>query len=63
MWPEAAQRIANSAYLTREAKGKGQIILFADRPSFRGATLGTNRLLLNAIVYGPGLGTQNNIMP
>ncbi|NMP30094.1 peptidase [Thalassotalea sp. M1531] len=58
LWPEAAQRITNAAYLTREAKGKGQIILFAGEPNFRGASKGTARLLLNAIVYGPGLGTQ-----
>jgi len=58
LWPEASQRIANSAYLTREAKGNGQIILFASQPNFRGSTKATNRLLLNALVYGPGLGTR-----
>ncbi|WP_394176804.1 M14 family metallopeptidase [Thalassotalea litorea] len=58
LWPEAAQRIANSAYLTRERKGNGQVILFANSPNFRGATKGTARLLLNAMVYGPGLGSR-----
>ena len=58
VWPEASQRIANSAYLTRERVGNGQVILFSGEPNFRGATLGTNRLWLNAIVYGPGLGTR-----
>ena len=29
VWPEASQRIANSAYLTREKIGKGQVILFS----------------------------------
>ncbi len=62
LWPEAAQRIANSAYLTRESLGRGQIIMFSGEPIFRGATLGTNRLLLNAIVYGPGMGTRPNIV-
>ncbi len=62
LWPEAAQRIANSAFLTRERKGLGQIIMFSGEPIFRGATLGTNRLLLNAIVYGPGMGTRLNIV-
>lgn len=57
LWPEAAQRMLNAAHTTREALGKGQIILFATSPNFRGSTLGTNRMLLNAIVYGPGLGT------
>ena len=58
LWPEANQRLANSAYLTREQKGRGQIILFASQPTFRGSTYATRRLLLNALVYGPGLGTQ-----
>lgn len=61
LWPEASQRLANSAYLTRERKGKGQIILFAGQPSFRGSTMASNRLLLNALVYGSGLGTQKVI--
>ena len=63
VWPEASQRIANSAYLTRERYGKGQIILFAGEPNFRGSSLGTNRLWLNAVVYGSGLGTSSEINP
>ena len=58
VWPEAAQRISNAAYLTRDRKGNGQVIMFANSPNFRGATKGTARLLLNAIVFGPGLGTN-----
>jgi hypothetical protein len=63
LWPEAAQRIANSAYVTRESIGRGQVILFAASPVVRGATLGTSRILENAIVYGPGLGTRTVIIP
>ncbi|WP_082971734.1 M14 family metallopeptidase [Rheinheimera sp. SA_1] len=58
LWPEAAQRVTNTAYLTRESKGNGQIIMFAGQPVVRGGTKGTERLLLNAIVYGPGLGAE-----
>ena len=61
LWPEAAQRIANSAYLTHEKAGSGQIILFSGQPNFRGAARGTNRLLLNAVVYGAGLGSRPKI--
>jgi hypothetical protein len=61
VWPEAAQRMVNSSYLTRESIGKGQLIMFSGQPNFRGAARGTNRLLLNAIVYGAGFGTQANI--
>jgi hypothetical protein len=63
LWPEAGQRIANSAYLTQESRGHGQIILFAAQPVFRGSTLGTSRLLLNAMVFGPGLGTRAIVTP
>ena len=61
VWPEDAQRIANSAYVTRERLGSGQVILFSGEPNFRGSTLGTNRLWLNAVVYGAGLGTSKKI--
>jgi hypothetical protein len=58
LWPEAAGRLAHTAYVTREGLGRGQVILFLDEPGFRDWTLGTRRLLLNAVLYGPGLGTD-----
>jgi hypothetical protein len=58
LWPEAAARLAHTAYATREGVGRGQVILFVSPPEFRGWTLATRRLLLNAILYGPGLGTR-----
>ena len=58
LWPEAAHRIANSAYVTRERVGAGQVILFASNPVFRGASLGTERIFTNALIYGPGMGTR-----
>ncbi len=63
LWPEASHRLANSAYVTREKVGQGQVILFASPPAFRGAALGTTRLLANALIYGPGLGTQQPVKP
>lgn len=63
LWPEAADRIANSSYVTREGVGNGQIILFASSPTTRAATLGSQRVLSNAIVYGPGLGARATIRP
>ncbi|WP_298632580.1 M14 family metallopeptidase [uncultured Umboniibacter sp.] len=62
LWPEAAQRIVNTGYLVREQVGSGQIIMFANEANFRGAALGTQRLLLNAIVLGPGMGTEPRIL-
>ena len=58
LWPEAAGRLAHTAYVTREGIGRGQAILFLNEPEFRGWTLGTRRLLTNAVLYGPGLGTS-----
>ena len=63
LWPEAAERLANSAYLTRESLGNGQIILFAADPNFRAATLGSTRLFTNAAIYGPGAGANQPIKP
>jgi hypothetical protein len=58
LWPEARDRLALGAYVTVESVGAGQVILFADDPVFRGYFLGTARLFGNAVVYGPGLGTD-----
>jgi len=58
LWPEARERMANSAYATIESVGNGQIILFAVDPSFRMWMPLTQRMLLNAVLLGPGLGTS-----
>ncbi len=63
LWPEAAGRIAHSAYVTRERIGSGQVILFASSPTFRAGALGTARIFANALVYGPGLGASQPIEP
>ena len=61
LWPEAAGRIARTAWLTREGRGRGQLILFATDPCFRGYFWGTERLFLNAVLLGPGLGTRQRL--
>lgn len=57
LWPEAAGRIAMTAYATRERLGRGQAILFLDHPARRGWMRGTQRLFANAVMFGPGMGT------
>jgi len=52
VWPEAAGYIAGTAYSVIEHKNKGQVISFANNPLFRGYSLGTERLLMNAVVLG-----------
>lgn len=61
IWPEAKERIEKSAYLTRESSGNGQIILFAFEPNFRTLFKGTQKMLLNSIFLGSGLGTNQGI--
>ncbi|NBB93037.1 MAG: hypothetical protein GVY32_07715 [Gammaproteobacteria bacterium] len=61
LWPEARERIANGAWVTRERVGDGQVILFAHQPAFRAAQLGAMRILENALIYGPGLGADQAI--
>lgn len=63
LWPEAASRLMNTAYITRESVGDGQIILFAAPPTFRGTTFGTTRLFHNALIFGPGAGASHPVRP
>ncbi len=61
LWPEARQRLADSAYVTIERVGNGQIILFATDPFYRGYFEGTGRIFLNALIFGPGLGASQAV--
>ena len=61
LWPEARERWANSVYLARESVGKGQVVMFATDPNFRGYFLGGERMFLNAVLLGPGFGTRQTV--
>ena len=62
LWPEARDRIASSAWVTRESIGRGQVILFASAPAFRAAQLGAMRVLENALILGPGMGASRPVL-
>ena len=49
-------KVANSAAIIATGSGSGEVILFADDPTYRGYWLGTSRLFLNAIFFGSLLG-------
>jgi len=49
---ELAARLHNSAYLLREPKGKGALILFSGDPLYRGNAPFTTRAFLNALFFG-----------
>jgi hypothetical protein len=61
LWPEARKRLANSSFATVEHHGRGQVILFASNPTFRGWYPAVERLFLNAVFLGPGMGTNQKI--
>lgn len=61
MWPEAQERHSHGAMVTVERVGAGQVILFASDPVFRGYYELTARMLLNAILLGPGVGTSQPV--
>jgi hypothetical protein len=61
LWGEAKERWAETVYASRERVGKGQVILFATTPDFRGYFLGSERLLINALLLGPGMGTAQSL--
>lgn len=56
LWPEGRRRWAQTAFLTREGVGKGQVILFAAPPCHRGVWKSAERAFLNAVLLGPGMG-------
>jgi hypothetical protein len=61
LWPEARKRLANSSFATVERRGRGQVILFASNPTYRGWYPAMERLFLNAVFLGPGMGTSQKI--
>jgi hypothetical protein len=63
LWPEAAHRLASSAWVTRERLGNGQVILFAGDTAFRATSLVTQRVMANAMVYGPAFADSTPVIP
>jgi hypothetical protein len=55
IWPDNTERLLrNSAFLIHEPTGRGHVVLFANEPFFRAWWHALDRLVLNAIVMGPG---------
>jgi hypothetical protein len=50
------EKIGGTASLNASSYGRGQFILFADNPNFRGMWYGTNKLFLNALFFGDLIG-------
>ena len=55
IWPNNTERfLRNTAYLIEEPIGGGHLVAFAGEPWFRGWWRALDKLVLNAIVLGPG---------
>jgi len=52
MWPEVAERLADSPYLWTERVGQGRVIGFAGDPNFRDLWRGLLPLFANAVLLG-----------
>lgn len=55
--PTNLEKIKNSPSLMVSSLGQGRAILFIDDPNFRGYWYGTNRLFINALFFGPQIGS------
>ncbi|MBX2953542.1 MAG: zinc carboxypeptidase [Leadbetterella sp.] len=54
--PKNLERIRKSPAVIAQRTGSGQVISFTDNPNFRAFWYGTNKLFLNAIFFGKGIG-------
>lgn len=54
-WPETERRLANGAFAIDEPVGDGHVVMLAGPVLFRGYWRNTERLLENAVLYGPAL--------
>jgi hypothetical protein len=55
VWPETERRLRGAAFAVDEPVGQGHVVMFTGAPGFRLFWRSTERMLLNAIVYGPTL--------
>jgi hypothetical protein len=55
--PQNLEKIRNSPSLIVSSVGQGRAILFIDDPNFRGYWYGTNKLFINALFFGPQIGS------
>ncbi len=53
--PENRERLENTAAVPVHRQGRGVIIAILDNPAFRGHWYGANRILLNALFFGPDI--------
>lgn len=55
--PARQEELAGAPMMIAERKGDGTVVLMTDNPNFRGAFLGTNRLLVNSLFLSRAFST------
>lgn len=50
--PQNLDIMKQAASVVVSKRGKGRVVLFADNPNFRGAWYGTNKMFMNAVLFG-----------
>ena len=53
-WPETLDLVAETPYLLYESLGAGHVVAFTDDPNYRAMYPVSQRLFLNAVLFGPG---------
>ena len=54
-WPETERRLKGTAYAVDEPNGRGHVLMIVGQPAFRLFWRSTERMLLNAVLFGPSL--------
>ncbi len=54
-WPETEEELAGVTFVQENRIGRGRLVSFASDPTFRAQYPGLYRLLLNAMILGPGM--------
>ncbi|NJD18014.1 MAG: hypothetical protein FIA95_01830 [Gemmatimonadetes bacterium] len=54
VWDDARPQLANKAFLIHQPVGRGQLVAFAEDPTYRAYAETTELLFMNAVLLGPG---------
>jgi hypothetical protein len=54
IWPDTERLLRGTSLVIHEPMGRGNVVLFANEPMFRGCWRSMDKLVLNAILLGTG---------
>ncbi len=53
-WEHKLDQLAQKAFVVHQPHGKGHVVAFAEDPTLRGFCRASERLVVNAVFFGPG---------